>query len=186
MTRFRPSRSDHLSNYWNALVRNAPPQELARRSEAIDPANRTAIEKAQALHLRHRPDPVFAVNLETDLMNTFAASAAGTVPLIPTYPGLPNGRTMPARSPWLPEIGLRRKRARWALASFATALIILLAGIGGYFLYESQNDQPAIVVQPATPEATPGSGWTHFKGNAARSGVANAGPTGTPITLPFS
>jgi outer membrane protein assembly factor BamB len=173
---------DHLSDYWNALVRNAPPQELARRSEAIDPANRTAIERVQAIHLRHRPDPVFANNLETDLMNTFARSA-GTIPLPRPYPGTPNGRSAPERSPWLPDIGLGRRRAHWALASFATALIILLAGIGGYFLYENRTDQPAIVVQPATPEATPGSGWTHFKGNAARSGVANAGPTGTPIEL---
>ena len=46
---------DRLSDYWNALVRNAPPNELARRSEAIDPANRTAIERAHVLHVQAAP-----------------------------------------------------------------------------------------------------------------------------------
>ena len=159
---------DHLNDYWNALERYAPPDEVRRLGEKLDPARKAALDQARSEYQRARPDPAFLARLETELMNVFATTPAGAIPLPVTVP-YPNGRRAPERSTWLPELGVRTTRRRWALASFAAALLILLAGIGGYFLYESQTDNPAVV--PATQEATPDTGWTHFKGNAARSGV---------------
>jgi eukaryotic-like serine/threonine-protein kinase len=94
----------------------------------------------------------------------------------------PDGPIPAAPASWWPEIGLRRKHARWALASLAVALIIVLAGIGGYLLYENRTDQPA-VVPAVVPEETEETGWSTWKGNVARTGVADSGPTGQPIEL---
>ena len=104
---------------------------------------------------------------------------ATTVPLPAPYPGR---RPAPARSPWLPEVGLHRKRARWALASLAAALLILLAGIGGYYLYENRTNQPA-VVGPPSPTAEPSTDWLQYRNGPGHTGVAaGTGPEQTPIT----
>src|SRR5687767_6096272 len=81
MTPFRPSRSDdHLSNYWNALVRNAPAEELARLARLVEPSEIVAIERAHAAHHRHQAAPVFARRLEQTIMDTAMSPIEDTTP----------------------------------------------------------------------------------------------------------
>ncbi|MGD9714137.1 MAG: PQQ-binding-like beta-propeller repeat protein, partial [Thermomicrobiales bacterium] len=95
---------------------------------------------------------------------------------------LSGGTTRATPASWWPESGFRGKRAHWALASTAAALIILLGGIGGYLLHEDRDNHPALV--PAvTDEQTQEADWPTWKGDAARTGAADAGPTGQPIEL---
>ena len=96
MTLLRPSRSDdHLSNYWNALVRNAPAEELARLARLVEPSEIAAIERARAAHQRHEPDPTFARRLEQTLMNTAISPIAGTIPQPRVSPPSRNGTRDP-------------------------------------------------------------------------------------------
>jgi hypothetical protein len=76
---------------------------------------------------------------------------------------------MPERSSWLPDIGHGRKRQRWALASLAAAMLILLAGIGGYFTFFDKSEQPA-VIPAATQESIPNSDVPMYRGNPAHTG----------------
>jgi outer membrane protein assembly factor BamB len=173
---------DRLNDYWNALNRSAPPEELARLAEPIEPATRAAIDRTRALHQRRRPDPAFAARLGTDLMNAFATTPAGTVPLPRQYPGPSNGRIEPRMPKWLPALPEYRKSRRWVLAQLATAALLIAALLGGYFWLDNRNEHPAVILQE-TPEATPTGAWTNLKGNAARTGEGNAGPVGQPIAL---
>jgi len=188
MMRSRPSRSDdHLSNYWNALVRNAPAEELARLAQLVEPSEIAAIERAHAAHLRHEPDPVFARRLEQTLMDTAMSPLAGTIPQPrvsppsrngPRDPGLVSRRRTPAPS----------ARTGWPLRPalyLGLAMLLILASVGGIWLTTDREDQPHRLLAPAV--ATPGpdtsSGWSHFKGDAARRGEANAGPIEQPTEL---
>ncbi len=65
--------ADALSRYRNALVEGAPPEELARLAEPLDPElletlhwTRSAGQRAQ-----ETPDPRFAKRLERDLLQAF-------------------------------------------------------------------------------------------------------------------
>jgi hypothetical protein len=54
---FRPSRSDiNLSNFWNALNRNAPAEELSRLARVVEPSELAAIHRARELHAWQLPD----------------------------------------------------------------------------------------------------------------------------------
>jgi len=175
---------DHLNDYWNALERNAPPDEVHRLGEKLDPARKAALDQARSLYQRERPDPAFLARLETDLMNAFATTPAGTVPLPRQHPGPSNGRIEPRMPTWLPALPEAGRRRKWAIAQLATAALLIVTLLGAYYyVFNDRNDQPAVLVQPATPEATPGGAWTTFKGDAAHRGEANAGPTGQPIEL---
>ncbi len=104
MTFSRPSRSDnHLSNYWNALVHNAPAEELARLARLVEPSEIAAIEQVQAAHQRYEPDPVFARRLEQTLMDTATTATispiAGTIPQPRVSPPSRNGSRIPFPSP---------------------------------------------------------------------------------------
>jgi outer membrane protein assembly factor BamB len=186
MPRRRPEQ-EHLNRYWNALNRGAPPEELARLAEPLDPTLIAAIDRAHALHRRRRPDPAFANRLERDLMHAFATAPAGSVPLRPRRSGPLNGRFSP-RSQARPLFGGSESRRRWAFAQLATALLLVVTLLAVYFAFFNGN-QPAhqpVTPLPTTPVIVPTpatSGWTNFKGNAGRTGVADAGPTGQPVQL---
>ena len=93
MSPFRPSRSDnHLSDYWNALVRNAPAEELARLAAQVEPSELAAIERTREAHRRYDPDPAFARRLEQILMDTSISPVAGTIPQTRVSPPTTNGR----------------------------------------------------------------------------------------------
>ncbi len=171
----RHPANDHLNDYWNALERNAPPDEVRRLGDKLDPARKAALDQARSRYQRERPDPAFLARLETDLMNAFATIPAGTIPLPRQNPSPSNGRIAPRTPNWLPTYSESGKRRKWAIAQLAAAALLIAALLGGYGWFEGRDEQPAVIVQPATPEATPGSGWTHLKGNA--------GPTGQPIEL---
>jgi outer membrane protein assembly factor BamB len=189
MTFMRPSRSDnHLSNYWNALVRNAPAEELARLARLVEPSDIAAIERTHAAHERHQPDPVFARRLEQTLMDMATSPIEGTIPQIHVSPPFRNGSRDPGPVP-------RRRsaappHARWTLRpAFAIALVILLvlASVGGVWwtLTNNRDDEPHRLLAPevATPSPESSPGWSHFKGDSARRGETNAGPVYQPVEL---
>ena len=184
MARRHPER-DHLGDYWNALNRGTPADELARLAAPLDPTLLAAIDRARALHRRRRPDPAFATQLERTLMDAFASAPAGMVPLRPTPSGQLNGRTAPRpRSSWIPSLPETKRRTGWLGAQLATAALIIVA-LAGIYLVVDNSDQPAVLppIQIATPDAAPTGDWTNFKGDAAHRGVADAGPTGQPVEL---
>ena len=71
--------------------------------------------------------------------------------------------------PALPARRIARPGSRWTWLSVAAALLILLAGVGGWFAYDrygSNETSPAVIpAYQATPEE---SGWPHFRGGARR------------------
>ena len=108
---FRPSRSDiDLSNYWNALNRNAPAEEISRLAQPVEQSELAAIHRARELHSWQLPDQTFAHRLERTIMN---ATLQPTAPVIP-FPGIPS---LPKPRTWKPEtlpdqwMGSRRVRA---------------------------------------------------------------------------
>jgi outer membrane protein assembly factor BamB len=183
--RRRPAH-EHLNRYWNALNRGAPPEELARLAAPLDPTVIAAIDRARALHRRRRPDPAFATRLEQTLMDAFATAPAGTTPLRPPSPGHSNGRTAPReRWRWLPALPVSKERRRWAMAQFATALLLIVTLLGIYFSFLRPENHEAVapVGGTATPVTAPAPAPSvpMFRGNAARTGVMpGPGPAGTP------
>jgi sugar lactone lactonase YvrE len=148
------SHQNRLNDYWNALNRGAAPEELARLAEPLDQTVIAAIDRARALHRRRRPDPAFATRLEHTIMEAFATSPAGSTPLQPTRPSPTNGRTGSRALPdWLPSSPVSRDRRRWAVAQLATAVLIVVALFGFYFLV--RNDNPTAVPPVASPQASP-------------------------------
>ena len=108
-----------------------------------------------------------------------SSSTAGELSLHPIQP--PAGPSLKRPKLTWPHVHLPTVRRRWALARFAMAALIIVALLGIYFLIT--NDNRTATPPQATPEATPFSGWTNFRGNAARTGEVNTGPTGQPVEL---
>lgn len=126
----RDPDAEAINAYWNAVNRGAPPEELARFAENVDPSLIDAIDRARALHRRRRPSPAFANRLEQHLMSTFNATYAGSVPLRPPTIRPTNGRLRApaARQGAFAAGGIRRSRLRVALP---IALVLLLLGLAG-------------------------------------------------------
>jgi tripartite motif-containing protein 71 len=174
---------DRLNDYWNALVRRAPADELARLRAQIDPELTATIDSAIALHRRRRPDSAFGDRLEGELMNAFAVSGGGTAAIPRIRPQSANGtheQWTPAK--WIPSLGEQRGARRLGLAQLGLVALLLLTLIGGYFVYSSQSDNPA-VLQQGTPVSTPTADWTNTRGDAGRSGLGASGPVGQPVTI---
>ena len=170
----RHPANDHLNDYWNALERNAPPDEVRRLGDKLDPARKAALDQARSRYQRERPDPAFLARLETDLMNAFATIPAGTIPLPRQNSSPSNGRIAP-RTPIGCQPSLNRANAAngqspsWQPPHCSSPPSSAdMAGSRA-----ATSNQPSSFSPP--PQATPGSGWTHLKGNA--------GPTGQPIEL---
>lgn len=183
---------DHLSNYWNALNRNAPAAEIARLAALVDPAAVAAIDRVRALHQRRRPDPAFAARLEKTLMDTFATPSATVIPLPPVRQPSPDGRFAPVptgrsqrRLPTLPRL----KVGKLLVPALEIAMIVLLflASAVGIWLAGNHDDDRVRLAAPATPVAIPtpeaAPGWTHWRGDATRSGTSNFGPISRPVEL---
>lgn len=82
-------------------------------------------------------------------------------------------------APSIPARRVSRPGGRWAWLSVAAALLVLLAGFGGWFAYDryaSNDSSPAVI--PAV-QATPAVGWPQFRGDAAGTAyTADLGPGG--------
>lgn len=160
MTFFRPSRSDlHLSNYWNALARKAPAEELARLAQLVEPSEIAAIEQARAAHQRYEPDPFFARRLEQKLMNTAISPLAGTIPQPPISPPSRNG-TRDSGSVSYRGAGVPRSRPGWLhtpALGIALAVLLVLTSIGGVWWTTTRPDGRHSIMAPVetVPEATP-------------------------------
>lgn len=155
MKRTRRSRfDDHLSNYWNALVRNAPAGELAHLARLVDPADIAAIEGAHAAHERYEPDPLFARRLEqtlTDAAMSSVVDIAGTPPhahgILPAW----NGSTDPA------PVSHRRStpprtHARWTsipAVHISLAILLVLVSVAGTWWVANLQDDPQPMIAPA-------------------------------------
>lgn len=153
--RSRPG-PDHLNRYWIALLQGAPPEELARLAEPLDPAMVETIRRMRAGRTGPRPNPAFARRLERDLVGTFTTPARlGTVPLrlAPRRPV--NGRTeaVPPRTRWAPTSRWSHRRAR----TWVTCAAILLVVGAGYLAVRANVPEPPRRLPAADgPTATPG------------------------------
>jgi hypothetical protein len=141
---------DHVSRYWNALVRGAAPEELARLSAPLEPNVVATIDRAHALHRRQRPDPAFANRLENELMHAFAASHAGRVTSVGSVSIPLNGRT-PAPRGWAPAERDRPSRRVPAFAHLATAMLVAVTLFGAYLAFGNRDDRPAIAPNVSSP-----------------------------------
>lgn len=146
-----------LRRYWDDIARGGPatPGDL-------DPELTALIRRLHAARDVPPPDPIYARRLREGLMH------AATLPLPRTNslngPG-GNGLTVPpAGRPRLMLVPAAPPY-RWP-ASLATALLVLLALIGGVFVFgpgkQRPQDAPAILsaisATPATPESAAGPG----------------------------
>ncbi len=77
-----------------------------------------------------------------------------------------------------------RSHARLTWLAVAAAIVLLMAGFGGYFVYDRfgpANDVPAVI--PA-PQLTPEGNWPMDRGNPAHTGVSDGfGPVADPDPL---
>ena len=172
-----------LNDYWNALDRHVPLDELVRLRAQIDPELTATIDSAIALHRRRRPDPAFSDRLEGELMNAFAVSSNSTAALPPVQTPTSNGRSdplTPAR--WMPTMGETNTSRRGLAVSFGLVALLLLTLIGGFFVFSNQTGHPA-VLQQGTPVSTPTEDWTNTRGDAGRTGLGESGPAGHPVTI---
>jgi hypothetical protein len=154
MTRFRtPSRSDdHLSNYWNALVHNAPAEELARLARLVEPSEIATIDQAHAGHQRYEPDPVFARRLEQTLMDTATTSS----PIVDTIPqphdtlhAREGSGPVSHRRAMAPPLRARRMPLPVPMAYIALAILLVLASAGGTWWVANLQNDPQPMIAPS-------------------------------------
>jgi outer membrane protein assembly factor BamB len=191
MTLFRPSRPDnHLSNYWNALARNAPAEELARLAGLVEPSEIAAIEQAYAAHQRHQPDPVFARRLEQTLMNiaTTISPVADTIPQQHISPPSRNGFRDPGpisrrrSTVTRPPFGLARRPA----VAIALAILLVLTSLAGIWMMNTGQDEPHRLMAPvvSTPSPDTSPDVPMYRANPERTGVMpGPGIDGDPVEL---
>jgi outer membrane protein assembly factor BamB len=178
---FRPSRSDvNLSNFWNALNRNAPAEELARLAQLVEPSELAAIHRARELHSWQLPDLNFAHRLERTIMNATLHPTAQVIPLprIHVHPQPRPRDPLPQLKPWL-------GRRRVAVISFALTAVLLLATLAGiWFATERNGENNLLGPASATPTTEASPDAPMYRGNPARTGVF-PGPAidGAPIEL---
>jgi tripartite motif-containing protein 71 len=178
---FRPSRSDiNLSNFWNALNRNAPAEELSRLARVVEPSELAAIHRARELHAWQLPDLAFANRLERTIMTATLHPTAQVIPL-PRAHVRPQPRPrapLPHLKPWL---GRHRVQA----ISFALTAVLVLATLAGiWFATERNGENNLLGPATATPTTEVSPDVPMYRGNPARTGVL-PGPDleGAPIDL---
>ena len=180
-----PSRDevDALLTYWDATLAQhpataMPPAELpagmaslvraVNGADATDP-NQPAYEDRLLQALLARQKAIAPMTI------TSATAPALSTPRAPARPVAP---TQPAA--WV---------RRNAMPAFEIGLIILLvlASIAGIWLAGNHDDDRLRLAAPTTPVVTPAPeaspGWTHWRGDATRSGTTNSGPVTQPVEL---
>lgn len=181
----RSSHQDRLAALWDDLLAPHSEPTTPASLQPIDPELVKTIEQLHANDDSRLPDADFLIQLEHKIMDTAHTMQPAVTPLRLTSSALPNGRTMPEPAPWRPEIGFRRKRHRWAFASIAAALLIVLVGAGGYIAFEPSgdrvfsgigDDEQIVPAAQLTPPGVPMLG-----GDPARTGIMpGPGPLQAP------
>jgi outer membrane protein assembly factor BamB/sugar lactone lactonase YvrE len=169
-----------LDAYWDAVVTGANDEALAQAAANVDPNLTEAIAQARALHRRHRPDPAFARQLETTLMNAFGTTAIASPVLRPGRP-----KRIVTAPEWLPSRESLFPR-RWSLAPIATVLLVAVTIAALLFANFRNNGNQGLI--PASPDASPSAATPAdvpmYRGNAARTGeMPGPGPAGEPDIL---
>ncbi len=146
--------SEHiLSEFWDDFNAGSPDpidtdQSIAepiRRLTSLfqAPAPEAARERAR---LR-----LFSSMLDTDDNKSSANTYVDPFPAVERPP-------MPGDQSWQPDVRSHRIDRRWAMLSIAAAVLLLLAGIGGYFRFFRDSEQapviPAIVQEEESPAAS--------------------------------
>ena len=175
---------DRLNTYWDAAVGGASPESFADTDPGLDPNLKDAIAQVRALHRRHRPDPAFALHLETTLMNAYTTTYPKSTVIEPVHP-----KRIVTRPTWLP----RREEVfprKWSLAALATAALIAIT-LAAFFFSLRNSHHPAFV--PGTPVTAPTSTpapsptavpVSMYRGGLDRTGVMpGPGPDGRPGVL---
>jgi hypothetical protein len=131
------SPEERLSRYREALVAGAPPEELARLAQGLDPDLVATVRWSLTTGRQDRPqpDPRFVRDLRRDLVAAAAGSTATQTPRRPASPvtldgrraGPPSLRPRPAREE-SPPAPLTHPRWAWTQVAAAAVLAILLAG----------------------------------------------------------
>jgi outer membrane protein assembly factor BamB len=176
---------DHLNAYWDAMVGGAAPDASAQAAPDLDPNLLDTVTRARLLHRRNRPDPAFALQLETTLMNAFATTYPKSTVIQPVPP-----KRLVTRPIWLPQREEIFPR-RWSLAAVATVALIAIMLVVFFFNLRNTSQPAHVPGTPAaaTPTSTPAPTATAepvsmYRGNPARTGVL-PGPslTGAPVEL---
>ena len=137
---------DRLNAYWDAAVGGAASDASTQAAPDLDPNLLDTVTRARLLHRRHRPDPAFALQLETTLMNAFATTYPKSTVMQPVQP-----KRLVTRPIWQP----RREEIfprKWNLAALATIALIAVT-LAAFFFLIPDTRHPAIA--PGTPEASP-------------------------------
>ena len=180
-----PSRREReaLLDYWDDVIVQSPATPVPPAQ--VPGALGTLVRTLQGAETANPDHPAY----EDRLLQTLLARQKELAPMTittATAPPLSTPRA-PARpaTPKQPAAWARRN----AMPAFEIGLIILivLASIAGIWLAGNHDDDrlrlaalTTPVVTP-TPEASPG--WTHWRGDATRSGTTNFGPVNQPVEL---
>ena len=104
--------------------------------------------------------------------------SVAALPLAPT-----NGRSSPAQTKPTPIRRPATISTHWRWISIAAALLILLAGLGGWFAYDRMSSDPEYPAVIPAVQATP-TDWPMYRGNPARTGAEDGfGPISQPRQL---
>ena len=107
-------------------------------------------------------------------MNTTAATTVVSPPRRAPRPAIPRLLPIPFRTFAMPALEI-------------ALILLLLASATGIWLAGSHDDDQVRLAAPGTPVATPTAeatpGWTHWRGDATRSGTSNFGPITQPVEL---
>ncbi len=148
--RRQASPAEQLSYLREALVQNAPPEELARLARGLDPGLVETLRWSitTGRQARPQPDPVFVRTLRDQLVQ--AASVSGITPpaMQPRPALLPPLAAPPA--PERGETGPAVRRPRWAWGLLAAALLLVLVS-GVWAAYFRDLAPPMVLMAPGAP-----------------------------------
>ena len=119
---------ERINQFWDDLVARQPvgADPRVRPLLGLDPQLASAINHLHSTYAVSPPastrDRVRQRVLEHDLLTSLEDVMSVDAAVLPLP--YPNGRTAPERTSWLPELGSRRNRRGWALASLAAAFFI--------------------------------------------------------------
>ena len=159
---------DLFFDFWNQLDRDG-----SADPGALDPSLAATIGQLHDLSMAPVPDSTRERIRRKVSLPTVPIEGEELVNLDAAALPLPqvNGRSSPARIRTIPASKPRDISTRWRWISIAAALLILLAGLSGWFAYDrfgsNTPESPAVI--PAI-QATPTGDWPMYRGNPARTG----------------
>lgn len=162
--RSRKSR-DALSHYWNALVGNAPADDLTKLAGELDADMLAVIAQMQDRDWI-QPDATFLARLERDLRRDLEQAN----PPARSGANVPPGSRATSPGPSLPWSNTGRPR--WGMAPLLTGLLVAITLLLALVVLRPRQESPVIVpeVRPIATPATP---------------AIEATPEASPTTVPF-